>query len=363
MSNEVIEKAEIGESKEEPVEGKKKEEKSVGEVKDKVKRDKPIPEYKLKAVEDLKKDLETSKTVLLASTSGLPGGQYHEIKKKLRGKADVKVTKKSLLFRAIDKSDKKGLQELKENIGADIALFFSDLDAFELSGILGDYQSPVRAKGGDIAPEDIEIEPGPTELMPGPVISELSSVGLKVAVEDGKIAIKQGATVVKEGEEIDENLAGVLSKLGVIPMKAGFEPLSAYDAEADKVYVGIKIDKEGALEELRTAIGKAFGFAVGKGIVNNETVKYFIAKAGLEAGSLEGLEPKAEPAGEEKKEADTEVKAEEVKTEEKTEEVKADENSNSKEDLENLQASEKASSQSEEEKQSEANTEAKEDNE
>ena len=107
---------------------------------------------------------------------------------------------------------------------------------------------------------------------------------------DGKIAIKKGATVVKEGGVIDANLAGVLGKLGIEPMRAGFEPLCAYDSQVDKVYVGIKIDKENALNELRIAIGKAFGFSISQGIVNDQTVKYFIARAGLEAKALEGLE-------------------------------------------------------------------------
>ncbi len=363
----------VGKETVEKVEDKKE------NIKTKTKRDKSIPEYKLKAVEDLKKDLESAKTILLASTNGLPGGQYHEIKKKLRGKADIKVAKKSLLFRAIDGSDKKGLQQLKENIKADVALFFSDLDAFELSGILSDNQSPVRAKGGDISPEDIKIEPGSTELMPGPAISELSGVGLKVSVEDGKIAIKKGATVVKQGEEISEALAGVLGKLGIVPMKAGFEPLSAYDSQTDKVYVGIKIDKELALEELRSAIGKGFGFAVGQGIVNDQTVKYFIAKAGLEAGALERLEPKAEDQSSSEPSEDDAPKGDEEVKEEKNEDNSDSPNENndnpesensandqeqeSKEVLDNNPESENsANNQEQESKEVLDNTETKEDN-
>jgi large subunit ribosomal protein L10 len=176
---------------------------------------------------------------------------------------------------------------LKKEIGADIALLFSDMDAFALSGLLTESQSKMKAKAGDLAPEDLVIEPGPTDMLPGPAISELGAVGLKVAVEDGKIAIKAQHTVVKEGEEISANVADVLGKLNIEPMKVGFGPLAAYDAEADKVYVGIRIDKEGALAALQEALGKALGFAVSREVLNSSTVGYFLAKAEAGAKAVE----------------------------------------------------------------------------
>ena len=243
---------------------------------------KEIPKYKIKQVKDLAEKMENKKTFLIASTKGLPSSQFQDIKKKLRGKAEVGVAKKSIIIRAIDSIEKGSLKRMKEQIGSDIALFFSDIDAFELSGLLADNRSPTKAKAGDIAPEDIEIEPGPTELIPGPAISELSNVGLKVIVKEGKLSIKKGAVVAKKGEEIDANVAGVLGKLNIAPMNVGFEPLAAYDSKEDKVYIGIKVDKESALEFLRESIGKSLGFAIGIDYTTKETVAFFISKAGAE---------------------------------------------------------------------------------
>lgn len=246
-----------------------------------------VPEYKLNTVKQIVEKIKKSKTVLLASTKGLPSSQFHEIKKNLRGRADIMVAKKSLVIRAIEASGKGSVQNLKSIVGSDIALFFSELDAFELSGLLSDNQSATKARAGDIAPEDIMIEPGPTDLIPGPAISELSGVGLKVAVEDGKLAIKTGATVAKKGTVITDKVAGVLGKLNITPMKVGFEPLAAYDSINDKVYSGIRIDKKVAYEQLKEAIGKALGFAVNLKYVTKETISYFIAKAGAEEKALE----------------------------------------------------------------------------
>src|SRR3989338_10022743 len=261
-----------------------------------------VPEYKLKLVAELADKIKESKTVLIASTKGLPSSQFHEIKKNLRGKADIRVAKKSIVIRAIGKVEKGALQNLKSHIGADIALFFSSLDAFELSALLSDNQSSARAKAGDIAPEDIVVEPGPTDLLPGPAISELSSVGLKVAVENGKLSIKQEVIVAKAGEPIKENVASVLSKLNILPLKVGFEPLLAYDDESKKIYLGIKIDKKATLERMKVDIKEALGFAVGIEYPTKETVVFFISKAGIEEKLLTAVfekgakseEPKAE---------------------------------------------------------------------
>ena len=248
---------------------------------------KTIPDYKKEIVKKIEEKIKSSTTVLIASIKGLPASKFQLIKKKLRGKAEIVVARKSIILRAIAGVEKGALQNLKKLIGADVVLMFSDLDAFELAGLLLDNQTPANAKIGDIAPEDIEVEPGPTDLIPGPAISELGSVGLKVAVEGGKLAIKQGAKIVKKGETIDKKVASVLGKLKISPMKVGFIPVAAYDAKADRLYQEINIDRKGTLEALQMAISKSLGFAVNIGYVSESTVKYFIAKAGIEEKALE----------------------------------------------------------------------------
>ncbi|MBU0907260.1 MAG: 50S ribosomal protein L10 [Nanoarchaeota archaeon] len=291
-------------------------------------REKPVPESKIKSVEKIAKMMKESKTVFIASIKGLPASKYQKIKKNLRGKAEVLVAKKSLVLRAIDAAKKGHLSELKGQVGADVCFMFSQVDAFELSGILMDNQTPANAKAGDIAPEDITVEPGPTSLVPGPAISELGSVGIRVVVEEGKLAIKQPATLVRSGEVINAKVASVLAKLNISPMRVGFIPVAAYDGEEDKVYREIKVDKEGTLEELRTAIGRALGFAVNLGYTVKETIKFFISKAVMEEKALGKIyneksgKPAEEPKTEEKP-VET-APTEEKKDEPKTEEVKED---------------------------------------
>lgn len=247
---------------------------------------KPIPDEKVELVSEVADKIKNVKTVLIASCRGLPSSQFQNIKKKLRGKAEIKFMKKNAFERAIDATEKGALKNLKKELEADFAIFFSDIDTFELSALLTDSQVPTKARSGDISPENIEIEPGPTDLPPGPAISELGSVGLKVSVKEGKLEIIKGAVVAREGEPISEKVAGVLAKLGIFPMKSGFIPLAAYDSKDDKVYVGIKIDKEGTLNEFRSLIGKALGFAVGRNYPTTETISFLISRAAMEEKAI-----------------------------------------------------------------------------
>ncbi len=258
-------------------------------VKKKVDEGKPVPEIKKKIVNDFVKMISNHRTMLIASCKGLPGKQFHEIKKKLRGKAEIMFAKKNMILRAIDNIEKGALKNLKKELTSDFAILFSELEPFELSALLADNQSSAKAKGGDIAPEDIEIEPGPTDLPAGPAISELGSVGLKVKVTDGKLEIIQGSIVARKGDKIKPNAASVLGKLNVQPMRVGFLPLAVYDSKEEKIYTNIVIDKKGTLEELRNLIGKAISFAVKVKYPCDKTISYFIAKASAEYMALNNL--------------------------------------------------------------------------
>ena len=240
-----------------------------------------VSEIKKRKVKELA-ELMKKKTVMVISIKGLPSAQFQDIKKKLRKKAKVQVVKKSLINFALEHCGIKELHELVPYVNDSTAMLFSDADAFEISGILANEKSPAKAKAGQIAPSDIEVKAGPTELIPGPDISALSAVGLAPKVENGKIAIMQDKIIVKEGGEISEAHASIMAKLDIIPFEVGVEPIAAFDGEEKKVYVDIKIDKDGFLEILLNDYGRGIAFAVDLGIVNDTTIGLILSKAGVE---------------------------------------------------------------------------------
>ncbi len=276
-----------------------------------------IPEFKKKTVAELSDLIKNKKTILIASIKNIPGGQFQEIVKSLRGKAIVKVPKKNLIFRAIDQTKREDLKHLEEKIDDGFALLFSDIDSFELAGELLRNKTPAKAKPGQEAPEDIEIQAGPTDLVPGPAISELGAVGLQVQVEGGKLTIKANKVIVKKGETISQKAADIMSKLDIKPFSIGFIPLCAFDNEEKKFYAEINIDPEGTLNDLKYAFGKALPFAVEIGYISEDTIKVMIGKAGAQANKINRI-----MTGEPEPEVVTEAPVEETPKEEPKEEKK-----------------------------------------
>jgi large subunit ribosomal protein L10 len=250
---------------------------------------KKVSPQKKKIVEDLKKLIEEHKTILVASIKNLPGSQFQEIKKKLRGKAIVKVPKKSIMLLAIDSSKNKDIVNLKEQIKESTAILFSKIDCFELACELEDIKSPAKAKVGQIAPEDIEIPEGLTDLAPGPAISELGALGIKIQIDKGKILIKEAKIVARKGEKISQGACDIMNKLGIKPFTIGFISLAAFDSEEKKVYANIKVDREGVIKQLKEIYGKALPFAVAITYINKDTIGFLLAKANSHAKVLESF--------------------------------------------------------------------------
>jgi len=275
-----------------------------------------VSEIKKKAVKELSELGKEKKTILVTSIKNIPGGQFQEIVKKLRGKAVVKVPKKNLIHRALDSNKEEEIPKLKEKINSDFAILFSDMDAFDLAGELMRNQSPSRAKAGQIAPIDIEIEEGPTDLVPGPAISELGGLGIQIQIQGGKIHIKESKVIVKKGDKISAEAAAVMSKLDIKPFSVGFTPICALDNQEKKFYASISIDREGTLNNLKSAYSKALPFALLINYISKDTVPLLIQKAARQERRLIKVIT-GEP--------DEEVVVEQIQVkEEKQEESKAD---------------------------------------
>lgn len=281
-----------------------------------------VSEAKKLKVKELAKEMG-KKTVMVVSIKGLPSAQFQDIKKKLRNKGKIQVVKKSLVNFALEHCGIKELHDLVPYVDDSTAMLFSDKDAFEISNILSNEKSSTKAKAGQIAPYDIEVKAGPTGLVPGPDISALSAVGLAPKVEAGKIVVMQDKIIVKEGKEISEAVASIMTKLDIIPFEVGIEPIAAFDGEVKKVYIDIKIDKQGMIEAIENDFGRSLAFAVEMGIMNDSTINFIIGRAGAHEAIVTRIingEPEPVVAS---VEAAPETQTQEIKPEEPKEESAA----------------------------------------
>jgi large subunit ribosomal protein L10 len=249
---------------------------------------KKISEAKAKKVKEIIRFINDSDTFMVVSSMSLPSGQFQEIRKKIRGSAEMMVVRKKIMLKVLESLGGE-IAKIGDHINENTALIFSKLNPFEISAMLSENKSPAKAKAGQTAEEDISIEPGPTDLVPGPAISELQSLGLKIQIEDGKITIREGKVIAKAGQPITAPAAGLMSKLNILPFKIGFEPIAAYSGVDKKIYVGINVDKAKSLSEFKNSYSGAIALAVSLAYPAKEALPFILAKAAAHEKAISKL--------------------------------------------------------------------------
>jgi len=247
-----------------------------------------VKEWKLKAVEKLKGEIEKSPVICMIDMHKLPSRQLQQIKKKVKEQATFRVMKKSILLFAMNDVKKKNVDEFQKIIPQQPALVLTESDPFKFFGMIDKLKSPAAAKEGDIAPNDIQVFAGPTNLMPGPVISELTRGGIPASVEDGKIAVKKDVVVAKKGDKISKQLASALKKLNIEPMLIGLNIVAIY--QDGMIYKKDVLNLVNVYPEmLKDAYNQALNLSVAVCYPTKENVKYLIAKAVNTAKALESI--------------------------------------------------------------------------
>jgi large subunit ribosomal protein L10 len=179
----------------------------------------------LDEIEHLVDLFKTYSNIAVIEVAKLNDRQIQEIRKILRGKAIIRMSKKSLQQRAVEKfqkeSKKSNLEELVERIPGQAALCFTDLDVFELKKIFLQSEWMVPAKPNEITPVDIWVPAGDTGLPTGQVISELNmTLRLPTKIQNDTIWVREDTQTHKAGDLVDVKQAAVLKKLGITPIES-----------------------------------------------------------------------------------------------------------------------------------------------
>lgn len=245
-----------------------------------LKKDKP------KEVENLKKLIAEHTTIGILNMHKLPARQLHKIRDSLKGKIIIKMSRKSLMKRALENIDKKNVKNLIEKMGTEPALILSNENPFKLFKMLKENRIKAKAKIGDIAPNDIVIQKGLTEISPGPAISTLQKVGLKTSVQQGKIFIMMDKVATKAGEEINADVVNALNLLKIEPMEIGLDLATAWEDGLICDKKVLDIDIEDYKNRICLAFQEMTNLSLNTNYFVKETIAFAIQKAFMEAKAL-----------------------------------------------------------------------------
>lgn len=245
-----------------------------------LKKDKPV---ELKKITEL---IQKYKIIGILDMHKLPTKQAQQIKKSLEGKAVFRMSKKSMLTKALEATKLENITELTKKIKHEPALILTNDNPFKIFATLKKSRMPSSAKPGDVARSDIIIPKGPTTLSPGPAITTLQKVGLKTSVQGGKIAVLADKVACKAGETITADMVSVFSLLKIEPMEIGIDVVAAYEDGIVYDKSVLDVDVETYTKDLMDCVHKAVNLSVNAGYPTKLTIDMMIQKAFNEAKNL-----------------------------------------------------------------------------
>jgi large subunit ribosomal protein L10 len=245
-----------------------------------------VSQQKILYANDLYSKLSNSKIIGIANIMDIPTDALQVIRKKLKEmNIDVKVVKKNLFIKALEKINdqniKKMIDIIEENKRITVLLILpkDEINPFLLNKILEENKSYRSAKEGDILEEDVIIRAGPTNLTPGPVLTELKKYNIKTKVENGKIVITEDALVAKKGQKVDSDLVSLLQKFNITPIPVRIKLLVVYDGKTLYTYDILSTPLEEYINQLRSGFRKAISLTLEISFPTKENIKILLTKA------------------------------------------------------------------------------------
>ncbi|SDM41293.1 large subunit ribosomal protein L10 [Halogranum gelatinilyticum] len=250
-----------------------------------VRRTETIPQWKQDEVDALVDFIQGYSSVGIVGVAGIPSKQLQNMRRGLHGKAEVRMSRNTLVTRALDEVD-SGYEELNEFIAGQVALIGTNDNPFGLYKQLEESKTPAPINAGEVAPNDIVIPEGDTGVDPGPFVGELQQIGASARIMDGSIKVTEDSTVLSEGEVVSEDLANVLSELGIEPKEVGLDLKSVYSEGVLFAPEELAIDVDEYRADIQSAVSAATNLSVNAVYPTTQTAPTLLGKAAGQAKAL-----------------------------------------------------------------------------
>ncbi len=247
-----------------------------------------VKQEKAKEVQEILERALKYDIIAVADLRGIGTKQLQIIRKQLAGRAEIKISKNTLLRKAVVLAKEKSpaIGTLEEHLVGPIVIIFTNMNPFELTLFLDKNRVPAPARTGDIATETITVYGGNTGFPPGPILSKFGKAKIPTRIEEGAVWIAKDTDVAEPGDAIGADLAEILTRMGVLPMRVGLTLKVVYDKGLIIKPELLKIDLPARREELLSAYRNALGLALEIGYPVPEVLTMLIVMSRQKAVSL-----------------------------------------------------------------------------
>ncbi|MEM0278770.1 50S ribosomal protein L10 [Metallosphaera sp.] len=246
-----------------------------------------LPKWKVDEVSEIEEKLRNSKTLIIVNIEGFPADKLHEIRKKLRGKAEIKVTKNTLFLIAAKRA---GLdtQKLESYITGSNAFIFSNENPFAISIFLSKFKLKRYPMPGDKADEEVVIPAGDTGMTAGPILSTFGKLKVQTKVQDGKVHVIKDTVIAKPGDPIPAEAVPIIQKLGIMPVYVKLKLKAAYHDQLIIPVSELEINLDNYVAMISEASRNSLALGVEIAYPVPEVLKLTLGKAFMRATALAG---------------------------------------------------------------------------
>ena len=242
-----------------------------------------IPSEKKQAVQEAVELINQYQIIAAADLTKVSSSMLQDMRKQLRGNHLFRVVKNTLMRIGMEQAGKEGSQEFIDSVSGPNVFLFTNGNPFKVAMELDANKIKVFAKADDVAMDDIMLQAGNTGLSPGPLIGKFGVLSVRTRIEAGNIWVVQDTVVRKKGEVIGDDLADLLTRMGIRASEMGLSIKAVW--ENGEVIPGesLILDLDEYRSKLEQAIGGAFKVAIEAAYATPETAPTILAKAAQEA--------------------------------------------------------------------------------
>ncbi|MFB0568252.1 MAG: 50S ribosomal protein L10 [Nitrososphaeria archaeon] len=241
---------------------------------------------KTRGVDRLTGVISSHHTILSFRLRKVRSSVLHQVRRILRGQAEITVCKKTLFSRAAEKANKLHLKRLVEDEKEPLGFIFTDQNPFKVNIMLEKSKILMHAKAGDKADIEVVIPESNTGLTPGPVLSDFGKLKIPTKIEGGNIWIARDTLVAEKGETISPALASLLAKMDIGTVRRGLETLAAFDGDTFIPGSDLRIDIEAYRRDLVQAVSEALNLSLNSAYPTRENMAVLISTAERQALTL-----------------------------------------------------------------------------
>ncbi|MGP8109847.1 MAG: 50S ribosomal protein L10 [Thermoplasmata archaeon] len=241
-----------------------------------------VPAEKIARVGALADRLLAQPITALVGVRGVPAAALQTMRRGMRErKHPIVVAPNSAIRHALEKACAKrpSLRPLLAQVEDQTALLSAEGNPFSLHYELTRTRTPTPARGGEVAPNDILVPAGTTSFKPGPIVGELQHAGFPAAIEKGKVVLKKDTTIVKAGQTISREVAGLLTRLDILPLEVGLTLRAVVDGDMFYPPEVLAVDLDARRADIARAARAALVLAVEIGYPTPTTIALILTKA------------------------------------------------------------------------------------